>query len=197
MFAEQIKKLIFIASSILLLAICSGCAFVWKPGSLKSQVYTVAVEQKWDKYSSKYLIKKLFSFSRWRIYRVDPTGKSYRYKIDYYAVNNILRSRINEKKVYEAYGTLAKKTLNESVARDTVRALELTFDVDSKQETIKTMLELYKDKRTHPAARNEILHVLMERNIKVPELIVYVVDFNYKKNETLSVEDLYLRFLKS
>ena len=192
---DYIRKIIFIASSITLLVLCSGCSILWKPGHTLSRNYEQTANDRWKDKSTSYLVKKFKKVSCWPRYKFAVSGRFHKYKIDYYSIHRILKQRINQTDVFEMYKSLAVRTIYETVARDAVRTMSLVLK--TRDEIRDEFVELYKDEDTSHYAKKEILHILMEKRVVVPELIMYIKDYPGFKEGTLSVEELYINFIQS
>lgn len=191
---ENLKKIIFFISVGLLLAVCSGCAFTGRAGLYGSGSYQKEVYDKVQGMSKEELIALLKRSSVWPGYRIVNPPASKRLKLEYYSVNDRLQKMISDEDVYHTYHNLAYNSSGD-VARDAVRVMSAALS--SRDDVRDAFVEIYKNKHTHSWARKEILHVLVERKIVIPELIFYIEDFPEFDRDLFTAQELYISFARS
>lgn len=189
-----VNKSIFLFAILLL----SACASNWQPGTAGYIKYRQETVSEYQNFKTKRLLKELDSAKSWKEYKLDPAGRYYKQKMKYYAITDLLRDRIDEVGVFEAFKKMTDKYEYSSVARDSIRFLEQYFDLDDPNLDMKEeFISIYSDYRTHKDAKNEILNVLVERKLKYPELLWHIRDERDRRGEDTHLEDVYLGFLNA
>lgn len=184
--------------TILGLVFFTACASVWKPGTSGYVKYRQETIAKYQSMESKRLLKYLDDAKSWKEYKHDPAGRYYKLKMKYYAITDILRDRLEEDMVFEAFCKMTDKYEYSSVARDSIRFLEQYLDLeDSKIDILDEFVKIYADFKTHRDAKNEILNILVERKIKCPELLWHIRDERDRVGDDAHLEDVYIGFLNA
>lgn len=182
---------------LVVLLLSMGCAKAWKPGGQKYISYRERLHAELLPMDTDKLMDLLDDAKTWQT-NLPGSARYQRHKIKYYVAIDLLSERLMDPGVYDFFVKMAGRGERDSVARDAIRFLDAYFDQeDFKENLVDQLVELYAAKRTHPAARKEILNVFIERRVKAPQMLWHIHDLRKENREELDIEDMYIGFLNA
>jgi len=140
------------------------------------------------------LIKALHRYSRWADSDIAPDDPDYRFKMDYYAVHDLLQQRRQERGVLGGFMDLLRRTDSDTVGRDMVRSIAGYYDIGV--DVTDQLAAVHNDPRTSSAVRHEILDTFRELGIKSTAVAWRIVDSRRTDPKSV-VEQQYMRFLET